>query len=573
MNKLVKPLMALSLALTITTALAAAPADTFVYYTFGEYESLDPAKSYDTAGGTRIENAYETLIAFKGRSTTELEGLLASSWKVSSDGKQLTFVLRKGVKFHSGNTMSCFDAEYSFRRLIINNDPGTFAPYLATPLLGTGADANTDKTITWARITKAVQCDNNGNLVLTLAQKDPAILAKITYTAGSVLDSKLAIASGDWSGSEKDWKELVGKDLTQSAVAKKVSGTGAYRILSAEPAGRTLMQAFDDYWGSKPKIKNVLIQVVTDESQRITALNKGDADRVDLGQRASLARVEAGGSGKVIDDIPAANGAPMIFMQQNIKDKDQLGSGKLDGKGIPANFFSDVNVRLGFASAFNYDRALSEILLGKGEQRAMGLPKGYIGYNSSMKPIGYNLEVARGYLQKAFDGQLWKNGFTISGYYNNGNTTRQRYLELLKAGLEGLNPKFKMEVKSLPFGELISKSDAGNIPMMAGGWNADYPDSDNFIRAIYWSEGTFSGRTSFKDARIDKLIDQAYDTYDIKRRGLFYQQLGTLARDLAPVILLPAGTGFRTVSKDLKGYSENFNPLISADVFFKDLSK
>ena len=41
-----------------------------------------------------------------------------------------------------------------------------------------------------------------------------------------------------------------------------------------------------------------------------------------------------------------------IAMNENVQGG-QLGSGKLDGQGIPANFFSDADVRRGFVAAFD----------------------------------------------------------------------------------------------------------------------------------------------------------------------------------------------------------------------------
>ena len=43
-----------------------------------------------------------------------------------------------------------------------------------------------------------------------------------------------------------------------------------------------------------------------------------------------------------------------------------IGSGVLDGNGIPANFFSDLHVRKAFAYCFNYDAYLNDVLLGEG---------------------------------------------------------------------------------------------------------------------------------------------------------------------------------------------------------------
>jgi peptide/nickel transport system substrate-binding protein len=42
--------------------------------------------------------------------------MLAESWEVSSDAKQIKFNLRKGVQFHSGRELTSDDVKYSLQR-------------------------------------------------------------------------------------------------------------------------------------------------------------------------------------------------------------------------------------------------------------------------------------------------------------------------------------------------------------------------------------------------------------------------------------------------------------------------
>jgi peptide/nickel transport system substrate-binding protein len=574
MKKLVKTLVVLGLSLGFGSALAVVPANTFLEMTSADIPTLDPTMTYDTASGGIVENLYETLVGYKGKSITDVEGVLATKWEESNAGKRYTFTLRKGVKFHSGNDFTCADAAYSLRRNLVVNNPDSGNWFMGEALLGTGSNAaDAPAQVTWATITKAIDCNAAGQLVLNLPKVDPALLVKLAYSGQSVIDSKHAIKIGEWSGTEKDWKEWVGKDLNESALAKNPSGTGAYRFVKND-AQAFIAKGFDAYWGGKPKIENVIVQNVKEQATRLEALKKGDADYVETGPRSILPQLEGLANVKIFDNIP--NTASTVFMMnQNIKSKDLLGSGKTDGKGIPANFFADANVRLGFAAAFDYQRYINEVQSGKALLRTMALPDTFFGYDKTVKPYTFNPEAAKGFFQKAFNGELWKNGFVFRLRYRAGSVTSQAAVEILKAGVEKLNSKFKVEIEPQQWSDLLADSRKGNVPMVLLGWAPDYADPDNFIHTFYHSEGFYSPRTNLQDKQLDSLIDQTRATTDRAKRATLYSLVGQRARATTPFILLPAAVGYVAYSSNLKGIPENYNVMISGSTgtFWKDLSK
>ena len=535
---------------------------------------MDPAQAYDTASSEPIENVYESLLAYKGKSITVPAPALSTDWKISSDGKKYTFNLRKGVKFHSGNTFTCEDAEYSFERLLVTNNSDSPAWFISSALLGFAYwDDEAKAKIGFAQIDKAVEC-NNGALVLTLAGKDPAFLSKLLYTATSIIDKKWAVGLGEWSGTATDFKAWLEKDLNDSAINKKPSGTGAYQAISRD-ANKAVFKAFAGYWGDKPSIENVILQKVDEAATRILALQKGDADLVGVGSRANLKQVDGVAGVKIIDGLPS-NSNTAIFLNQNIKDTKVLGSGKLDGKGIPFNFFTDINVRKGFSYAFDSKKYIDEVLLGKGKQLTMALIESYLGYDKTIPLYNYNPERATKLLKAAWGGQLWANGFQIDMNYRANSITSQKALEILKANLEKLNPKFKLNLTAKPWSELLKDADTSKLPMVLGGWLPDYPDSDNILRTFYHStDSAFKGRLNFSDKQIDQLIDQAYSTTDTAKRAALYRLVGRRAAELQPFINLPQAVGYLTIRDNIKGVEENYNQQVSGSfgTFWKNLSK
>ncbi len=555
-------------------AFAAVPNNTLVTMVIGDITTLDPSQAYDTASGEGIENMYETLLGYEGRDLTNLKPSLATAWRFTNDGKTLTFTLRKNVKFHSGATMTCTDAEYSFERHLITHDSEAY-PYISSTLLGFSYwDDEAKAKTTWAMIDKAAECNAQGQLVLTLPKKDPTALAKLSYLAMSVIEKKYTVGLGEWSGGESDWKQWIARDMADSALSRKPNGTGAYTFVSRN-ATQQVYKANPNYWDGAPKIENVVIQKVDELATRVLALNKGDTDITSVITRANLGQVAGQPGVKVLDDLPSS-ASEMYFMNQNIKEPKELGSGKLDGKGIPANFFSDIDVRKAFANAFDANVIISKIFLGKGEIRTMAMPSTYLGYDKTAPVYTYNPERAANSFKRAFGGQVWANGFTVNIYHNTGNIRRQTIAELFKANVEKLNPKFRVNVVAIPFSELLSKADQGKLSSLVGSWAADYPDSDNFLRAFYHSEdGAFKGRLNYVDPEMNKLLDQAKGTDTVAARVTLYKSIARRAYDQVPGVLMPAAVGFLTYRDNLKGLAENWSPLASGSfgTLWKNLSK
>jgi len=114
---------------TATPAPTAGPAaikskdpTTFVWETFGDPQTLDPALDYETAGGTIVQNVYDTLVFYNRENPIEFTPQLATevptkeNGGISADGKTYTFKIRTGVKFHDGSDMKPSDVAYSFQR-------------------------------------------------------------------------------------------------------------------------------------------------------------------------------------------------------------------------------------------------------------------------------------------------------------------------------------------------------------------------------------------------------------------------------------------------------------------------
>lgn len=571
----------LSAVLAATIAFAQSPADTYVYQTFGEIASLDPARAYDSASGEIIENVYETLFTYNAGEIAEFIPALATEYTASPDGLTWTFTLREGVQFHSGNTMSCKDVEYSFQYGALTAHPQGATAYLMGDLwlgyAGDGSDpAAFQAAVTWDMIDNIVECPDGPDgftAVINLVKPTPALIPILTYTAFSIVDSQFAIDGGSWDGTEATWTDWNGRDITTEYMSTHMSGTGAYQLVEATNQS-TVATSFADYWGGEPAIKNVVYQYVDEQSTRILALQQGDADRIQLNERSALVQLR-GAPGVAVHEDPSwtTTSVTAVFFNFDIAtaNNEDVGSGQLDGAGIPADFFQDVNVRRAFSQLFDQQGVVDQLYEGEGVVLTMGLPPAFLGYNDDVAVRGLDLEAAEEYFRAAHDGAVWENGFQFTAIYNAGNTIRQTVLEVIADELSFINPKFQMNVRSLPWADFLDRSAQKMVPMFALGWAADFADPSNFINTFYDDDGYYANRTSISVPEIQALIDEADVLVDPVERGFLYRQIGTLHYDQAPLIAVPMQSPFLVTRDNLAGVY--WNPMLSHRFLWKSLAK
>src|SRR6266478_3714740 len=82
-----------------------------------ELKTFDPLKVEDDAS-VAIRYLTGGVLVSMNRQTQALEPELAQSWKVSKDGKEITFKLRRGIRFSEGSPFSAEDVAFTVTRLM-----------------------------------------------------------------------------------------------------------------------------------------------------------------------------------------------------------------------------------------------------------------------------------------------------------------------------------------------------------------------------------------------------------------------------------------------------------------------
>ncbi len=553
--KFIRNLLMLALAIMLVglTGVAQGQAvknpDTLILVRFGDPESLDPAYQYDTASGEiELWHIYETLIMFNGSSTGQFVPMLATevpslaNGGISKDGKTYTFKLRDGVKFHDGTPMTAEDVKYSLLRFMFMDRDGGPSWILLSPILGVEETRDDKGTLKADLFTKADQAIKASGNALTITLKEPfAPFLSIMAQWSMVINKKWAMAQGDWNGTTAGLAKLNNpKKPEDTTLFSKANGTGPFKLAQWDRQSRqVILERNDNYWQKPAALKRVIYRVVEDFSPRRLMLQQGDADIITVG-RPEQSQVEGLAGVRIIDDLTRLANIG-IFMNLNIDTSGgnpDVGSGRLDGNGVPADFFADVNVRRGIAQAFDYQTAIRDCYRGKASVGHGPVPKGMFGYNPSQKWYAFDASKAASAFREARGGQIWNTGFKFTVAFNSGNTGRQCAAQVLKVGVESLNPKFRVDVRGITWAQYLSLYRQKKLPMWIIGWGADYPDADNFVTPFLLSTGTYSAAQSYKNPEVDKLVTDGRSVTDPAKRRAIYYKLQEIAYNDVPTLWL-----------------------------------
>lgn len=577
--------------------------DTYIALTFGDIDTMDSNLVYDTASGQLIDNVMEGLIAYNHKDGTSYVPALATevpsvaNGGISEDGLTYTFNIREGVTFHDGGTLEPHDVAYTFQRGLLQSSPDGPQWLLVEPFLGAGIfdvgqliadgeyagdpdglieNASADELLAVCeQVQGAIVADDDaGTVTMNLSEPWGPFLATIAQSWGSIMDMEWAVAQGAWDGSCDTWQNhyaLVSENTELGAV---INGTGPYILDHWTPGEEYVLVANENYWRTEPKWENgpsgvarigtVIVRLVDEWSTRFAALQAGDAEWVSV-PTANRPQVDAfvgeecdwitdectptdnpDGPFRAWRDLPSVSKSH-VFMTWNIaEDSTYIGSGQLDGNGIPNDFFSDIHVRRAIHYCFDHDTFIADAQNGEGVRTNGPIIRDMLGYNPDGPQYDYDLEACEAELAEAWDGVLPETGFRFSAAFNTGNTTRQTASELLQGALASINPNYQVDIVGLPWPTFLRSFRASQIPVLTSGWIEDIHDPHNWAQPF--TTGTYGGRQNLPQDVLDQfneLITAGVLASDPAEREEIYFELQQLFYDLAVSVPLSQQTGTR----------------------------
>jgi peptide/nickel transport system substrate-binding protein len=376
---------------------------TLIRAVWGEPKTFNYLLTQDQTSAEVLSLLYEGLISINP-TTSEIVPALAESWKISEDGKTITYVLKENLKWSDGEPLTVDDVVFTFNDLVLNQA----IPTDTRDILRIGAEG---------KLPTVRKLDER-----RVEFKIPEPFAPFLRVTGIGILPKHVLADSIQS-KDSEGNLLFLTTWGTNTDPTTIVGNGPYTIKRFVPGERIVFERNPYYWKKgpdgrqQPYIQEVTWPVVGSSDAEFVSFRSGDADYMGVtpDNFALIKRDEAQG------DYTVYNGGPTtsrLFLTFN------LNKGKIDGKPVvnpmKSAWFNTLEFRQAVAYAIDRDTMLNNIFKGLGEMQNSQIAPQSPYYAASGLPVyDYDLDKARELLLSA--------GFTYKGdklYDADGNLVR-----------------------------------------------------------------------------------------------------------------------------------------------------
>ncbi|MET9324542.1 ABC transporter substrate-binding protein [Streptomyces sp. NPDC003038] len=462
-------------------------------------KSTDPASGYDPGSWLLFNNVFQSLMSFpKGGTTPEPDAAQTCSFE-GSESKVYKCVLRAGLKFSNGNSLTSKDVKHSFERTLKINDENGPAVLLSS--IG-GIDTPDEKTV-----------------VFRLKTADATFPSKIASGAGAIVDHR----------------EYPADKLRTD---NKAVGSGVYKLdaFSDKSAGFSVNESYS----GKAKAKNngVTLKFFNgDQAALKTVLERGDVDFAFRGLAAKdIAGLASSKTGDQKVDVVQGTGAEVEHMVFNMNDP-------VAGKQP---------VRKAIAYLIDREALVKDVYAGTATPLYSIVPAGIAGhttpffdrYGGTPQP-----EKAKAVLKAAgITGKIKLTLWSTPSRY--GPSTDQQFQviaqQLNDSGL------FEADMKSVEFDQYEKDIKAGKYGVYVKGWVPDYPDADNFTQPFFGEGNVLENNYDNKEIT-GTIIPSTAGKTDRGSATPDYTRLQDIVADEIPVLPLWQGKQYAVARQNVGG--------------------
>jgi peptide/nickel transport system substrate-binding protein len=488
----------------------------------GEPSGLDVAWSTDEPAWEITQgNLYQNLAFYHGNSTTVFDPVLATSWTISSDAKDYTFNLRQGVRFSNGQPFNAYDVWFNYYRITLNNGPPSYL--LGTAVFNAGMvtlnDLNTFNftSPTQAQLSvmqnanQSIQVIDQYTIAFHFSTPHREFIPRLASPAGGIEDPNFVQSHGGvlGNGTANDYVEQ-----------HSAPGTGPYILQSWTRGQRITLTLNPYYWGPTPHISTVVYQFKTNMVDALNDLRSGAAQLMYT---------------VPFNLLPDIQGTPGVTLENTGFSLDIFWI-SINTRAPPLD---NVLVRQAINYAINKQAIIDGIIHGYGVTFQGPLPRTMFGYNDSIQPYGFDLNMSKQLLAQA--GYPGGKGIRpLSLLYFTGDPVGQAVMQAVQSDLAQVGITVTLQVVTQPtyFSIVATVPRVSNYPdMVYSIWFPDYAYPDDYAYAFENSASVFDN-TNFNDSSLNSWTNQALNTGDTALQAQLYSQVTQRDKELAGNIWL-----------------------------------
>lgn len=480
--------------LSLTGARADTPPDTLVMAAqFDDIITLDPAEVFEFSAAEIMGNTYERLIGYNVEDVSDIYGVVAESWEVSEDGKTITFKVREGTKFASGNDLTAEDAVFSLQRAVKLD----LSPAFILTQFGFTADNVEEKIVQTGDYEFTFEMDQ--------AYAPTFVLYCLTSTVASVVDKDLVL------------EHEVDGDLGHEWLKTNYAGSGAFIMREWRPNEAVVLERNENYVDPAP-LARVIYQHVPETSTQRLLLEQGD---VDIARNLGAVEIEAVSE---VDGIKIDSGVKggLYYLGLNQKNED----------------LAKPEVRQALKYLVDYQAIADTIMAGQVEVHQAFLPSGLLG---AVEDNPFSLDVERAKVLLAEAGL--EDGFTVTMDTRNtpditamGEAIQQTFAQ---AGVE-------LELIPGDGAQTLTKYRAREHDIYIGRWGPDYQDPHTNASTFAYNpdnsddaaEKPLAWRNAWDIPELSEKTLSAVLETDPEKRAEIYGELQQEVMDRGPFVIM-----------------------------------
>jgi ABC-type transport system substrate-binding protein len=516
----------LFLTTAIPSAIAASPADPskVLHAVFeADGDGFDPVRSINYYSGYIIEAIFEPLLGYDylARPVKLVPKTVDAMPEISDGGKTYTFHLKKGIRFSPDpafkgkpRELTAADYVYSFKRVLDPRNRSQISSFLEGKIAGLDAlveQARESGHFDYDAPIEGLQAVDRYTLRIRLTKPDYNFQYVVAYQGLGAVAREVVEANG-------------------GEIRPHPVGTGPYMLEQYVPNSKIVLTANPEYRGfvwdfaaaesgdeqlvsdmrgkKMPQIGRVEVSIIEEEQARWLAFHDQQLD---------------------LDFLPQV-AAPKVMNGDRLKPEfEQRGIhlSRLVQAGVVYTIFNfrdpvvggyskeKIALRRAIAMSYNTDDEISLIRNGQAIKAQMIMPPSVAGYDPDYRSsIRYDPELANKLLDK-FGYRRGADGYrtTPDGkpltvrIYRESALVYQEMAELWKRGLDKIGIRSEHPVGNFADNQKLAIE--CKLMMWSSGWNADFPDGENFLQLLYGPNAGKGNHSCYQSPAFDAMYAKA----------------------------------------------------------------